>query len=72
MLFSIITPSFNSEKTIARTIESVLSQTYHDYEYIIIDGASTDGTLEIIESYRSRFNGKLTVFLNLITAYMMR
>ena len=61
MLFSIITPSFNSEKTIARTIESVLSQTYHDYEYIIIDGASTDGTLEIIESYRSRFNGKLTV-----------
>lgn len=61
MLFSIVTPSFNSEKTIARTIESVLSQTYHDYEYIIIDGASTDRTLEIIESYRSRFNGKLTV-----------
>lgn len=61
MLFSIITPCFNSEKTIRRTLESVLSQTCGEYEYIIIDGASTDNTLNIIDSYRSRFGNKLRV-----------
>ncbi len=52
-LISIITPSFNSEKTIYTTIESILRQTYSDIEYIIIDGNSTDRTVEIAESYRS-------------------
>ena len=42
MLVTIITPCYNSEKTIGRTIESVLGQTYQDIEYLIIDGASTD------------------------------
>lgn len=51
---SIITVCFQAEKTIRQTIESVLSQTYPDIEYIIIDGASTDGTLQIIQEYRSR------------------
>ncbi|MBN1967940.1 MAG: glycosyltransferase [Candidatus Delongbacteria bacterium] len=59
-LFSIITVSYNSEKTIARTIESVLHQTYKDYEYIIIDGASTDSTVDIIKSYIDKFDGKLS------------
>lgn len=59
MLFSIITVCFNSEKTIERTIRSVLNQTYHDFEYIIVDGASTDGTLEIIKKYEPLFNGKM-------------
>lgn len=59
MLFSIITVCFNSEKTIERTIQSVLNQTYHDFEYIIVDGASTDGTLEIIKKYESLFSGKM-------------
>jgi len=44
-LFSIITIAYNSEKTIERTIKSVLAQTITDYEYIIVDGASKDGTL---------------------------
>ncbi len=49
MLFSIITVCRNSEKTIERTIESVINQTCDDYEYIIVDGASTDSTLDIIK-----------------------
>lgn len=53
--FSIITVSYNSEKTIAQTIESVLNQTYPNFEYIIIDGASADKTVEIAQSYSDQF-----------------
>ena len=49
--FSIITVSFNSEKTIEQTINSVLKQDYINLEYIIIDGASTDKTVDIIKQY---------------------
>ena len=59
LLFSIVTPSFNSAKTIKKTIESVLNQSYKDYEYIIIDGGSKDDTVKIIESYIPLFAGKL-------------
>ena len=51
MKISIITVVRNNSSTIKDAIESVLSQTYHDIEYIIIDGSSTDGTLDIIQSY---------------------
>lgn len=54
MKVSIITVCFNSQDYITTTIDSVLSQTYPDIEYIIIDGNSTDGTLEIIKSYGSK------------------
>ena len=53
---SIITVCRNSSVTIAQTFESVLSQQFNDMEYIIIDGASTDGTLEIIHRYHDRFD----------------
>lgn len=56
---SVVTPAFNSADTIRDTIESVLSQTYPDYEHIIIDGGSTDGTVEIIRSYEPRYGGRL-------------
>lgn len=57
-LISIITPSFNSEKTIHTTIESILKQTYSRFEYIIVDGKSTDRTLEIAESYRKEMESR--------------
>lgn len=59
MLFTIITVCFNSEKTIERTIQSVLHQTCQDYEYIIVDGASTDGTMDIVRRYEPMFQGKM-------------
>ncbi len=51
MKISVVTVCFNEEKTIGDTIKSVLGQTYPDFEYLIMDGASTDGTLDIIKGY---------------------
>jgi glycosyltransferase involved in cell wall biosynthesis len=53
-LVSIVTPSFNMEGYLPRTIESVLSQDYPNIEYIVMDGGSTDRTLEILKSYGNR------------------
>ena len=51
MKISIITVVWNNAKTIKDAINSVLNQSYKDVEYIVIDGASTDGTIEILQSY---------------------
>ena len=50
--FSIITVTYNAEKTLLRTLQSVAEQVFTDFEYIIIDGKSTDKTLEIITNYK--------------------
>jgi glycosyltransferase involved in cell wall biosynthesis len=53
LLVSIITPCYNSGKTIEKTLQSIENQTYKNIEYIIIDGASTDNTMEIIERHKT-------------------
>ena len=59
MKVSIVTVSFNSQNTISDTINSVLHQTYPDIEYIIVDGKSSDNTVNVIEGLKDKFNGRL-------------
>jgi glycosyltransferase involved in cell wall biosynthesis len=55
-LISIITPAYNSEKFIEKTILSVINQDFTPYEYIIVDGNSTDKTLDIVNKYKSHID----------------
>lgn len=55
---SVITATFNSQATIRGTIDSILSQDYNNFEHIIVDGISSDSTLEIIESYKDKYKEK--------------
>ena len=59
MKLSIITVTYNSERTLRDTMESILSQTFQDFEYIIVDGSSKDATLDIIREYEPLFRGKM-------------
>jgi glycosyltransferase involved in cell wall biosynthesis len=54
-LVSIVTPSFNQGAFLRRTIDSVLAQTYPRIEYVVVDGASRDGSVDILEGYGGRF-----------------
>ena len=59
MKVSIITVAKDSERTIADTMRSVLGQTYADIEYIVVDGCSGDGTLDVVKQYEAAFNGRM-------------
>jgi glycosyltransferase involved in cell wall biosynthesis len=59
MKISILTATYNSEKTLRDTIESVLRQSCRDFEYILIDGGSKDNTVDIIKEYEPKFEGRL-------------
>ncbi len=56
ILVSIITPSYNQGQFIEETINSVLAQTYPNIEYILIDGGSTDNTMDIVKKYEDKIN----------------
>ena len=59
MIISIITATYNSAKTLERTFQSVLNQTFKEIEYWVIDGGSTDGTLDIVRKYEPIFGGRM-------------
>ena len=59
MKISLITVTYNSGKTLSTTLESVLAQNHPNIEYIIVDGASKDNTVDIIKEYEPRFKGAL-------------
>jgi len=54
MLISIVIATFNAAKTLSRALDSVLNQSFQDWECIIVDGASKDGTLEVIKEYAEK------------------
>ena len=54
MKISIVTVCYNASKAIEETLLSVINQTYEDVEYIVIDGGSTDGTVDIIKKYSGK------------------
>lgn len=56
MKYSIITINYNNRDGLRRTIESVVNQTFQDFEYIIIDGGSTDGSVDVIKEYADRID----------------
>lgn len=62
MKISIITATWNSGATLRDTIESVLGQTYPDYEMLVIDGGSSDNTKEIVDEFIPKFHGRLKWF----------
>ena len=61
MTISIITATYNSAATIADTLNSVLQQTHQDFEIIVVDGVSSDNTLDIVRSFETKMQGKLHI-----------
>lgn len=51
---SIVIATYNSKKTLRRALDSVKNQSYQDWECVIVDGASKDGTVEIIKEYKNK------------------
>ena len=67
---SIVTVTRNAERLLENTIKSVISQTYGNIEYIVIDGGSTDTTLELINKYKENFHFLLAKEREIIQLYM--
>ena len=56
MKYSIITVNFNNKEGLRKTIESVINQTFHDFEFIVIDGGSTDGSADVLKEYDTQID----------------
>ena len=63
-LVSIIIPCYNAAPYVAETIESIIAQTYTNWECIIFDDRSTDNSWQIIESYQQRYPEKIFIYKN--------
>jgi len=61
---SIVLPVHNEEKTISKTLESLLNNDYKDIEIIVVDGMSTDSTMKIVEEYVSKYSTNIKIFQN--------
>ena len=59
MKISLITATYNSAETLRDTMQSVLNQTFKDVDYIIVDGGSKDGTMDIVKEFEPKFEGRL-------------
>ena len=59
MTISIITVCYNSAACIQTALDSILQQTWSDYEYVVVDGGSTDGTVDILRAVESKYNGRM-------------
>ena len=64
MILSIITINRDNASGLEKTMRSVFSQNRKDFEYVVIDGASTDGSIKIIERYAKQFGARKTCCLN--------
>ena len=64
MLFSVIIPCYSVGQFIPNSLNSVLDQTFIDYEILVCDDCSTDNTLEILKYYKNRFPDKISIFQN--------
>jgi glycosyltransferase involved in cell wall biosynthesis len=64
MKFSIVTPTYNREKTIERAVESILSQTFQNFEMLIVDDGSTDSTLDVLKKYSNDSRIKVIESIN--------
>ncbi len=63
MTFSILIPAYNVSKYVEQCLESVIQQTYMDWEIIVIDDGSTDGTVDVIKQYVNKDNRIKAIFL---------
>jgi len=57
-LVSVVIPMYNSEKFISQTLESLLYQTMKNFEIVVVDDCSTDNSVEVVESFKSKFNSE--------------
>lgn len=54
-MISIVTPTYNSEQYLEDCIQSIMKQRYKDYEHIVVDGGSSDGTIDILKKYENQY-----------------